>query len=306
MLTILEPGISNTIQDAGRWGYQAFGVPVSGAMDLFALRAANGRVGNSRDQAALEIHTRITMQTDRSHLIAVTGADARFEINGRAMPMWMSVFARGGSLIEIAPTRGWAYLAAHGALDVPQVMQSRSTYTRGKFGGLDGRALAAGDDIAIGVPTIGDLAAAAGRRAHDRVIAFARRQHAVRVMVGPHQDWFAREAIAALTNQEYVVTESADRMGYRLRGAPLERRAGELISCGVTLGAIQVPADGQPIILMADHQTTGGYPIIATVISADIPLVAQRAPGERIAFQIVEIEEAQRAWIECNQSLNSA
>jgi antagonist of KipI len=306
MLTILEPGISNTIQDAGRWGYQAFGVPVSGAMDFFALGAANALVGNARDDVALEIRTRLTLRSDCPHLLAVTGADARFEINSRAMPLWMSVFARGGSLIEIAPTRGWVYLAIHGAIDAPRVMGSRSTYTRGNFGGLDGRALAAGDDITIGAPTIGDLAAAAGRRAHDRVIAFARRQHAVRVMVGPHQDWFAREAIAALTNQEYVVTESADRMGYRLRGAPLDRRAGELISCGVTLGAIQVPADGQPIILMADHQTTGGYPIIATVIGADIPFAAQRAPGERISFQIVEIEEAQTAWSKCNQLLNSA
>lgn len=306
MLTILEPGISNTIQDAGRWGYQVFGVPVSGAMDVFALRAANMRVGNARDQAALEIRTRITMQTGCPHLIAVTGANARFEINGRAMPMWTSVFARGGSLIEIAPGRGWVYLAAHGAMDVPRVMGSQSTYARGKFGGLDGRALAAGDDIAIGASAITDLVAAAGRRAPDRVIACAYRHHAVRVILGPHDDWFTPDAINALTHTEFVVTESADRMGYRLRGAVLERRAGELISCGVTFGAIQVPADGQPIILMADHQTTGGYPIIATVISADIPLVAQRAPGERLAFQIVGIEEAQRAWIECNQSLNSA
>lgn len=306
MLTIVEPGIANTIQDAGRWGYQAFGVPVSGAMDVFALRAANVLVNNSRDDAALEIHTHITVQTDLPHLLAVTGADTRFEINGRAMPMWMSVFARGGSLIEIAPTRGWVYLAAHGALDVPRVMGSQSTYARGKFGGLDGRALAVGDDIAIGAPTIGDLVAAAGRRASERVIAFAHRHHAVRVILGPHDDWFTPDAINALTHTEFVVTESADRMGYRLRGAILERRAGELISCGVMFGAIQVPADGQPIILMADHQTTGGYPIIATVISADIPLVAQRAPGERLAFQIVEIKEAQRAWIECNQSLNSA
>ncbi|CAG0947008.1 5-oxoprolinase subunit C [Anaerolineae bacterium] len=306
MLTIVEPGIANTIQDAGRWGCQAFGVPVSGAMDVFALRAANVLVDNSCDQAALEIRTHITMQTDLPHLLAVTGADARFQINGRAMPMWMSVFARGGSLIEIAPTRGWVYLAAHGALDVPRVMGSQSTYARGKFGGLDGRALAAGDDIAIGAPTIRELVSAVGRRASERVIAFVHRHHAVRVILGPHDHWFTPDAINALTHTEFVVTESADRMGYRLRGAVLERRAGELISCGVTFGAIQVPADGQPIILMADHQTTGGYPIIATVISADIPLVAQRAPGERLVFQIVEIEEAQRAWNECNQSLNSA
>ncbi|MBI5652803.1 MAG: biotin-dependent carboxyltransferase family protein, partial [Chloroflexi bacterium] len=239
MLTILEPGIANTIQDAGRWGYQAFGVPVSGAMDLFALRAANALAQNARDDAAFEIHSPITLQTDQHHLIALTGADARFEINGRAMPMWMSVFARGGSLIEIAPTRGWTYLAVNGAMDAPRVLGSQSFYARAGIG----HALAVGDEIVIGETRIGDLIACAGRAMSDRARAFANREHAVRVIPGPHADWFADD----LTKNEYALSEIADRMGYRLRGAPIARRAGELISCGVTRGAIQVPADGQPI-----------------------------------------------------------
>jgi biotin-dependent carboxylase-like uncharacterized protein len=299
MLTIIDPGISNTIQDAGRWGYQSLGVPVSGAMDLFALRAANALVRNSPDCAALEIRSPILMQSDRAHLIAVTG-DARFTINDRAMPEWMSVFARGGAFIEIAPRRGWAYLAIHGGVDVPCVMNSRSTYARGGFGGL-GRAIATGDDIPIAEPTLVDLVASAGRDANARVRAFANRDCALRVILGPHDDWFSRDAIAALTTQKFLITESADRMGYRLCGAPLERRAGELVSCGVPLGAIQVPADGQPIVLMADHQTTGGYPIIATVIGADIPMLAQRAPGDAVRFQIIAIETAQSAFCDMMQ-----
>ncbi|MBI5303327.1 MAG: biotin-dependent carboxyltransferase family protein [Chloroflexi bacterium] len=297
MLTISEPGISNTIQDAGRWGYQSLGVPVSGAMDAFAFRIANALVRNTRNDAALEIHSPITLQTDRAHLVAVTG-DARFTVNERAMPTWMSVFARGGSTIEIAPRRGWAYLAIHGGVAVPRVMSSCATYARGGFGGLDGRALAVGDEIAIGEPSVSDFIAMAGRAASDRARAFANRDRAIRVTLGSHDDWFAPEAFDILTREEFVVDESADRMGYRLRGAILARRAGELVSCGVPLGALQVPADGQPIALMADHQTTGGYPIIATVIGADVALLAQKMPGERVRFQIIAIAEAQRAWNE--------
>ena len=289
MLRILDPGILTTIQDAGRRGYQAYGVPVSGAMDLPALRAANKLVGNAPDDAALEIHSPVALQTDAPHLIALTGTDARFEINGRVLPMWMSVFVRAGATIEIAPKRAgrWIYLAIHGGIDVPRVLGSKSTFLRGKFGGLEGRALAAGDQIPVGAPTLGDLVAAAGRGANDR----AYRQSEIRVILGPHDDWFAPEAIAALTREEYIVSETADRMGYRLHGAVLSRqRAQELVSCGVPLGAIQVPPDGQPIVLMADHQTTGGYPIIATVITEDIARVAQSVPGERLTFRVVALK----------------
>ncbi|MEW5721377.1 MAG: KipI antagonist, partial [Chloroflexota bacterium] len=165
MLRVIDPGILTTVQDAGRWGYQQYGVPVSGAMDLPALRAANQLVRNSPDEAALEIHSPVALQTDTPHLIALTGTNARFEINGRTMPMWMSVFARAGSTVEIAPKRagGWIYLAIHGGIDVLRVLGSKSTFLRGKFGGLDGRALVAGDQIAVGAPTLSDLVAAAGR-----------------------------------------------------------------------------------------------------------------------------------------------
>jgi len=153
--------------------------------------------------------------------------------------------------------------------------------------------------IPIADSSTDDLASLAGRSASDYVREFANRQTRIRVVLGPHADWFTSDAIASLSTSEFTLTEIADRMGYRLSGAPLTRaRVGELISCGVPLGAIQVPADGQPIVLMADHQTTGGYPMIATVIRADIPILAQRAPGERITFVVVDVDQAHAAWRE--------
>ncbi len=300
MLKILDAGILTTIQDTGRRGYQQYGVPVSGAMDVFALCIGNALARNARDDAALEIHSPIAFETDAASVLAVTGADARFRINARTLPQWTSVFARTGSLIEIAPTRGgWVYLAIHGGIDVPRVLGSRSTYVRGGFGGLDGRALIAGDEVRVGAGSGDDWMSAAGRRVDARL----NREKIARVVLGPHDDHFAREAIDALTREEFVVTESADRMGYRLRSplhpSPLlPRSRGELVSVGVPLGAIQVPPDGNPIVLMADHQTTGGYPIIATVIGADVPIVAQSVAGERLRFEIVDVNRAQEAWRE--------
>lgn len=289
MLRILEPGLMNTIQDAGRWGYQAFGVPVSGAMDVLSLRAANRLVRNADDEAAIEIHSSIVFETDRAHLIALTGAEASITMDGRAMPMWTSLFARAHSRVEIQPREwGWCYLAIHGGVAVPRMMGSKSTYIRGGFGGLDGRALQAGDEIEIGAPTLNDLVAAAGRQTNEQARAWLKRAPVMRVMLGPHHDYFSGDALETLLNTEYEVTEAADRMGYRLRGLALTKnRADELVSCGVPLGAIQVPPDGQPIVLMADHQTTGGYPIIATIVTQDVSLLAQTGPGKRVRFQAI-------------------
>lgn len=289
MLKILEPGLMNTIQDAGRWGYQAFGVPVSGAMDVWSLRVANRLVRNAEEEAAIEIHSPLAFAIERASLLAVTGAEASIMIDGRAMPTWTSLFVRAHSHLEIQPREwGWCYLAIHGGIAVPRVMGSKSTYVRGGFGGFNGRALQAGDEIEIGAPILKDLVAAAGRQANEQERAWLKRAPVIRIMLGPHHDYFSGDTIETLLNAEYEVTEAADRMGYRLRGQSLaKRRADELVSCGVPLGAMQVPPDGQPIVLMADHQTTGGYPIIATVLTEDIPLLAQTGPGKRVRFQAI-------------------
>ena len=212
--------------------------------------------------------------------------------------MWSSVFVRADSVIEIQPARsgGWMYLAVRGGIDVPRVLGSRSTCLRGGFGGLDGRALQIGDAVPIPENDASDFSALAGQLASERARAFAQRLPPIRVVLGPHSDWFSPEIIDVFTTSEYVLADAADRMGYRLAGTRLERaRNDELISCGVPLGAIQIPADGQPIVLMADHQTTGGYPIVATVIRADLPALAQCAPGARITFRVIDLAQAQAA-----------
>ncbi len=299
MLKAIDPGVLTTIQDMGRLGYQAYGVPVSGAIDFFSFCVANALVQNDLNDAAIEIHSPVAFETDAPALIAVTGSDASVKINDRVMAQWTGIFVRPGSVIGITPKRagGWQYLAIHGGMDTPRVLGSRSTYLRGGFGGLLGRALKPGDEIPIGSPRLSDWVAAAGKSIGDRARRFANRERIVRIVLGPHTDRFTEQATDALQNQEYSLTASADRMGYRLQGTALTRnRDDELLSCGVPLGAIQVPSDGQPIVLMADHQTTGGYPIIATAIGADIPILAQSAADDSIRFRVVEMNDAQRAW----------
>ncbi len=297
MLKIVEAGILTTIQDAGRWGYQTYGVPVSGAMDWFAFAVANRLVSNAPNSAALEIRSSITLETNERCVIALTGAAAELWIDRRVMPTWTSVFVRAGSFVEIKSRGGWNYLAIHGGVDVPRVLGSRSTYARAGLGNV----LQTGDEVSVGESLI-DVVSLAGKIVSDSVRAFSSRHSFIRLVLGPHHDWFTSGAIETLTSTEYSLTGVADRMGYRLIGAKLERaRNEELISCGVPLGAIQIPADGQPIVLMADHQTTGGYPIIATVIRADLPMLAQRAPDESVSFQIVDVEQAQAAWREMLQ-----
>ncbi len=308
MLKAIDPGALTTIQDQGRVGYQAYGVPVSGAMDLFAFGVANALVRNERSDAAIEIRSPVILQSDSSALVAVTGADADVRIKGRSAPQWTGIFLRPGSEIEIVPksASGWQYLSVHGGIDVPCVLGSRSTYLRGGFGGLLGRALESGNELPIGSPRLSDWSSAAGIGARAHIRRFASRDRVIRVVLGPHSDRFTQQVIGTLQSQDYRLTASADRMGYRLQGTALMRnRDDELISCGVPFGAIQVPADGQPIVLMADHQTTGGYPIIATVIGADVPILAQSAQGDAIRFRVVEMEEAQRAWKEMWQMLET-
>ncbi len=287
MLTVIEPGIFNSIQDRGRWGYQAYGVPISGAMDLAALDAANEVVENDSGAAAIEIHSPLVLESDRAHLLAVTGARAAVHVGDLALPMWTSLLLRARARIEIKPEAGgWVYLAVLGGIDVPRVLGSRSTYLRGAFGGLDGRALVAGDALPVGEAGARDLFASAGRQLDAAAIAHLTRRSPARRVWGPPSDYFTDAARAMLVNSEFTVTEASDRMGYRLRGPVLERlKSGELISCGVPLGAIQVPPDGQPIVAMADHQTTGGYPIIAVVASEDLSIIAQTRAGERVEFR---------------------
>ncbi len=300
MLSVLDGGLLTTVQDLGRRGYERFGVPVAGAVDPFALRAANLLVGNPPGAAALEITIAgPRLLADDDCLIAVAGADLSLRVHGWDLPPWAAILVRRGWTIEFGRRQAGcrAVLAVAGGIDVPAVMGSRSTYLPGRFGGLEGRPLRSGDTLPVGAAAP-DILAAAGRCLDPSVLPHYSDSPTVRVVLGPQDDRFTAEGLATFLSSEYQVSGTSDRMGCRLEG-PVIAHGGpaEIISDGIPLGAVQVPADGRPIVLLADRQTTGGYPKIATVISADIPLLAQCVPGQsRVRFAASSVEEAQAVY----------
>lgn len=291
-LRVENPGTLTTVQDLGRYGHERFGVPVSGAMDTFALRAANALVGNEPNAACFEIALDgVTLTAAADCVIAATAPDCAVRVNGRALPAWTALFVRAGQTVEVIKASGYAYLAVSGGIEVPLVLGSRSTFLRGGFGGLDGRALRAGDALPAGparnpFPFAGRALPAAHRPPY-------REQPEVEILLGPQLDHFDDEARAAFLNAPFTVSNDSDRMGYRLTGPAIAPRRADLISEPMPLGAVQVPAGGQPIVMMADRPTTGGYPKIATVIRADGPLLAQCPPGAAVRFRATTVEAAQ-------------
>ncbi|MBN9390086.1 MAG: biotin-dependent carboxyltransferase [Chloroflexi bacterium] len=303
-IEVLEPGLQTTLQDLGRAAGRRYGLPPGGALDRFAHQAANELVGNSAAEATLEI----TLQGPRllfatPALISLTGADLGPLLNDRPVPMWMAVFVRAGQVLAFTPRNlatgagtkwgGRAYLAVHGGFEAPLNLESRSTYLRAKFGGIkgEGRVLQPGDQLVSNPPRLRSFAENAGRLYPPQKRPAYGRSVTVRLVPGPYQEHFQSAAYAQLFGQPYRVTTDADRMGFRLEGPKLAHvspEMAEIPACGAVFGAIQVPANGQPIILMADHQVTGGYPIIGTVLSADLPLVAQLLPGDEIRFSEAE------------------
>lgn len=305
MFETLEAGFLTTVQDGGRVGYQKLGITTSGALDEFSRRCANALVGNSREAAVLEITASgPTLRALSNCLIAVTGAELAPRVNGNTLPTNMALYVRPGSLVEFA-AREWgarAYLAVAGGFETPPVLGSRATDLRAGIGGIEGRALQAGDSLTIGTPR-GDIVSRAGLTLAERARNFLREDSPLSVVVGPHRDFFSDAAIQEFFGSEYRVDEASDRMAVRLRGEKIERRMGEILSCGVAPGAIQVPNDGQPIVLMADRQTTGGYPIFGCVIRADIPRLAQKMPGEVVRFEEVSLDVARAKYLEMEQVL---
>lgn len=299
-LEVLEPGLLTTVQDLGRYGYERYGVPVSGAMDQFALRAANLLVGNPPHAAALEITLAgPTLRATDKCLIAVTGADLSLRVNDWEMPPWMAIFVRQGWTITFGDRKSGcrAYLAVAGGIDVMPIMGSRSTYLSGGFGGVEGRALRQGDVIPVGVVPF-HLPERAGRSFPSNLVPDYSDAPEIHVVLGPQDDYFTDEGMATFLSSEYQVGPTSDRMGYRLQGPEIAHKGrADIISDGIPLGAVQVPADRQPIVMMADRQTTGGYPKIATVISADVPLLAQCLPGQStVRFEAIGVEEAQSRY----------
>lgn len=303
-LDVVRPGLLTTVQDRGRWGQQSAGVPVAGAMDTRSLRWANALVGNHDDAAALEITLIGPTLRVRGGVVrvAVTGATFELRVDEATVSMATPFDVPEGATLRFgARQRGArAYLAVAGGIDTPPVLGSRATHVISGMGGVGGRALLAGDVLPVG-------AAAARRSSRPLDLApptFAR-PALVRVRLGPQDHWFSRAAVEALVTAPFTVSAASDRMGFRLDGPHLEvTRPDPLLSEPVAFGALQVPSSGAPILLMADRQTAGGYPKIATVIAADLPVAGQLAPGDVIRFAACSRHDAmaaliaeERAWL---------
>ncbi len=297
-LEVLSKSPLTTVQDRGRVGFGHYGVPSGGALDSFSLRIGNLLVGNSQDEACLEITVmgpRIKALTDTA--IAVTGADLQPLIHGEPLEMWRSHVLRKGEVLSFKGLRSGcrAYLAVGGGICVTSIMGSKSTNLSAQFGGLDGRPLLPGDVLLSQSPHLHLKTKGA---AFDReLIPPLLQDWTLRVILGPQDDDFTSEAIEQFLHSHFKVTPRSDRAGIRLSGPGLETKKGlkeSIISEGVVTGTIQVPGDAQPIILLGET-VTGGYRKIATVISADLPLLGQLKPGDTTRFFRVSLEEAYQA-----------
>jgi len=281
------------VQDEGRWGYQAFGMPVAGAMDRYAYRVANLLAGNRRGAAVLEM-TMLggAFEFEEEGFVSVCGADMQPNLDGAMVPNWSAFRVPAGSLLSLdyvtAACR--AYLAIRGGINAPLILGSRSTYTRAGVGGLEGRPLKAGDVLHVG----GNF----GSRAlpvtlPEQFVPRFDQERILRVITGPQDDMFTPEGLRTFLESKYTVSNEADRMGYRLEGPKIAHaNQADIISDALPEGAVQVPAHGMPIVMMADRQTTGGYPKIATVIGPDLPALAQGRPGDTVCFRSCSDQDA--------------
>jgi KipI family sensor histidine kinase inhibitor len=298
-IEVLDGGLLTTVQDGGRHGHRRLGVPTSGTLDRRASAAANRALGNPPTCAVLEC-TAVgpTLRFLATTRFAVAGADLgavleRADLGSWAVPSERAVVARAGNVLSMGQRRGGlrACIAVSGGFDVPAVLGSRATDLVAGFGGLEGRALRGGDVLSVsgGRPETLDSVDAPRLSGGAAPIL-------LRVVAGPQDDMFTEEARERLESEAYEVGPLSDRTGCRLQGRPLTHRGtGEILTDGMVPGCIQVPPDGQPIVMLADGPTTGGYPKIATVVSSDLDLLAQLGPGDGIRFRVITVEEAQRA-----------
>jgi len=301
MVTVIvhTAGLLTTVQDRGRYGCQRFGMPVSGAMDTFSLELANLLVGNEPGDACLEATiSGPELEFTGATWVAITGADMDPHLNGQGILMNTAVDVRPGDRLGFRGLKSGcrAYIAFTGGIAVPLVMGSRSTYLRAGIGGFKGRALMPSDELPLadprGKPRL--------KRIPEGLIPEYKHEQTIRVISGPEAHYFEIAGLRSFLSAEYTVTAQSDRMGYRLKGEPIRHKEGmtNIISAGISLGTVQVPGDGQPIILMADRQTSGGYARIANVITADLTLLAQMRPGDKVRFKETTLNISQQLCIE--------
>ncbi|TDL31762.1 biotin-dependent carboxyltransferase family protein [Jeotgalibacillus sp. S-D1] len=319
MIRVIEPGLLSTIQDEGRNGFQQYGVIASGVMDTFAYRIANILVGNEEREAVIEVTlTGPTLEFEKDGLIAICGADFSAQLDGEPCPTWRPVFVKQGTTLHMKFSKKGcrAVIAVGGGLDLPIVMNSKSTYLRAQIGGLNGRTLDK-EDVIQNNPLsqkskqiILSLTKKVGKSFTSRWSISKVYLHEIyygsslRVMKGRQYDEFAPDSQQDFWEKPFKVSPQSDRMGFRLDGTELKRTVSEdLLSEAVAFGTIQVPADGQAIILLADRQTIGGYPKIGQVSSVDLPALVQKKPGETIHFKEISHEEAQCSLLKREQDI---
>lgn len=297
-IRFIKSGLFTTIQDKGRWGYQQFGMPVAGAMDNFSLRVANLLIGNDENEGVLET-TFIgpEIEFDCEEIIAITGADMKPKINGEPISMWTSIPVEKGDKLSfssaVSGLRG--YIAFSRGIKVPELMGSKSTYIRGKLGGLEGRKISNGDELPLGEKKLSPT----GSYIPNKLIPTYPKEYSLRVVLGPQDDYFTEDGIKTFLNSTYTISSEADRMGYRLDGPKIEHKnSADIISDGIVFGSVQVPGGGLPIVMMSDRGTTGGYTKIATVVSPDLSILAQMPPGTTLHFQKVDVYESHRIYKE--------
>jgi antagonist of KipI len=320
-MQVLRPGLLTSIQDLGRFGYQKHGVIVSGAMDAYSLRIANLLVGNAEGEAALEITLMgPTLKIKQDTLLAITGGDLSPRIGEEPLPMWKSVFVKEGSILQFGACKSGcrSYLAVAGGFRIAEVMGSKSTYLRAGIGGYSGRALQEGDKLEYeesqtlshrifhklkDTPSSGSLTAASWYTGRGH-IGERSPYVTVRAMRGSQFEHFDAHSKAELFDKPFRVAPQSDRMGYRLSGPVLKLAEPlEMVSEAVALGTVQAPPDGNPIILLADRQSVGGYPRIAQIAVVDIPVIAQMKPGEQVKLQEISPDEAERLFIEREEEI---
>ena len=292
MIEVVEPGRYTCIQDRGRPGFERFGIPTGGSADWFASAVANRLVGNEPDAALIEVTTVGPMlRFEREATIAITGGDSP----DAGRPTWRAQHIDIGTAINLGRVGPGlrSYVAVRGGIDVPIVLGSRSLCASGGFGGGDGRPLQKGDRLAIGALVTSPAVGEPWPESHRLPV---RGPWEVHVVPGSHTEAFDRSALRRLCTTACRVTPALDRMGVRLDTPGLHLDAAEVLTTPMTAGAIQVTPSGGLIVLLVDHPTTGGYPVIATVITADLPLLAQARPGDTVRFREVSLAEAARAW----------
>jgi len=308
-IEVLSPGLQTTIQDLGRFGFGRYGVPPSGALDSFALRIGNRLVDNPEDQACLETTLMgLRLKALNDVCLAVSGANLQPQVNKRPLEMWRAYVLKKGHILSFAgPESGCrAYVAFGGKLKVMPLLGSLSTNLPAGFGGVEGRALQKGDVLQIESPQL--KLATAGRKIRTQWIPDYPGTWTLRIIWGPQDADFTDAAKRTFTNSRYTVASQSDRTGIRLNGAVIERKnntAESIISEGLIAGSIQIPGDGKPIIILGET-VTGGYRKIATVISADLPLLGQIKPGDGVHFEPVSMDAAQRALLKMEESIKAA